>query len=117
MITACSGSTGEASSLVTNSQRNDDSPANAASISLTVPQEPAEPWCLLSDGALVVWPEGSTYDVAAGEVSDESGRLLGKVGESVEGGGLVEESPSSDTLEKTDWAGCTPTDTVLHQYG
>ncbi|MBB2899424.1 hypothetical protein FHR75_000212 [Kineococcus radiotolerans] len=27
------------------------------------------------------------------------------------------ESPSWDTLDDVDWAGCTPTDPVLHQYG
>ena len=117
LIAACSGSSGDGSSLVTDGTRHDSSPANAGSITMILPEDPAEPWCLLDAGALIVWPKGSSYDVAAGEVRSESGRLLGKVGESVEGGGMVGEPPSSDTLDDVDWAGCTPTDPVLHQYG
>ncbi|WP_157873433.1 hypothetical protein [Kineococcus radiotolerans] len=117
VIAACSSGGDDGSSLVTDGTRHGSSPANASSLTVTLPEDPAEPWCLLSDGALVVWPRGSTYDVAAGEVRSGSGRLLGKVGERVEGGGLVAESPSWDTLDDVDWAGCTPTDPVLHQYG
>ncbi|WP_432524285.1 hypothetical protein [Kineococcus sp. SYSU DK006] len=117
LIAACSGSSDDGSSLVTDGTRHNSSPANAGSITVTLPEDPTEPWCLLDGSALIVWPKGSTYDVAAGEVRSESGRLLGKVGESVEGGGMVGESPSWDTLDDVDWAGCTPTDPVLHQYG
>lgn len=117
LAAACSGSGEDESSLVTDGTRHGSSPANAGSITVTLPQDPAEPWCLLDGDALIVWPAGSTYDVAAGEVRSESGHLLGKVGESVDGGGMVGESPSSDTLDDVDWAGCTPTDQVLHQYG
>lgn len=117
MIAACSGPGDDGSSLVTDRTRHGSSPANGGSLTLTVPEDPAEPWCLLDDGALVVWPAGSTYDVAAGEVHSGSGRLLGKVGETVEGGGMISEPLSSDTLGNVDWADCTATDPVLHQYG
>ncbi|WP_432510042.1 hypothetical protein [Kineococcus sp. SYSU DK001] len=117
LVAACSGPRDDGSSLVTDGTRHRSSPANAGSITVSLPEEPAEPWCLLDGDALIVWPRGSTYDVEAGEVRSESGRLLGKVGESVEGGGMVGEPPSSDTLDDVDWAGCTPTETVLHQYG
>lgn len=91
--------------------------AAAGSITVELPGDAAEPWCLLSEGALVVWPRGSTYDAGAGEVRGGSGRLPGRVGETVEGGGMVLEPPSSDTLDDVDRAGCEPTDAVLHQYG
>jgi len=114
---ACSGSTGDGSSLVTDGTRHDAVPANAAPITLTLPADPAEPWCLRSGGDLVVWPSGSSYDVATGEVRDGSGTLLGRVGETVQGGGAVGEAPTSETLDDVDWAGCVPTDRVLHQDG
>jgi len=117
LIAGASDSTGDGSPLVTDHASYHASPANAGSLALTPPAESAKPWCLLSRGALVVWPRGSTYDAAAGEVRDRSGDLLARLGETVEGGGMVGESPSSPTLDHVDWAGCTPTDQVLHQYG
>jgi hypothetical protein len=117
LVAACSGSGDDGSALVTDGARHGSSPANAGSITLEVPADPERPWCLLSDGVLVVWPRGSSYDVAVGEVRDRSGDLLGKVGESVEGGGMVQEGPSWDTLDGVDWAGCPHDDDVLHQYG
>ncbi|NAZ81179.1 hypothetical protein GTR02_05050 [Kineococcus sp. R8] len=117
LLAACSTADDDGTRLVTDGTRHRSVPGNAGSITLTVPESPTEPWCLLSNGSLVVWPEGSSYDVAAGEVRDRSGNLRGKLGETVEGGGMVDEPPSSDTLDDVDWAGCTPTDPVLHQYG
>jgi hypothetical protein len=117
LIAAASDSSDDGSPLVTDRARYNASPANAGSLALTLPEASGEPWCLLSGGALVVWPRGSTYDVAAGEVRDRSGDLLGRVGDTIEGGGMVGESPSSSTLDDVDWAGCTPADEVLHQYG
>ncbi|WP_432489434.1 hypothetical protein [Kineococcus sp. SYSU DK018] len=111
----CAGD--EGTTLVTDGSSDGTVPANTSSITLAVPQAPAPPHCLLSDGLLVVWPGGSTYDVANGEVHDRDGDLLGRVGESVSGGGALSEPSSSDTLEDVDWAGCTPTGDVLHQYG
>lgn len=73
VTTGASHSTDDGPPLVTDGARYDASPANAGSLALTLPEGSAKPWCLLSDGALVVWPRGSTYDVAAGEVRNRSG--------------------------------------------
>lgn len=109
--------TDDGPSLVTDGTSYDAVPAIAGPITLAVPQAPAEPWCLLSDGALVVWPKGSTYDASTGEVRDRTGTLRARVGETVEGGGAVGEPASSSQLDDVDWAGCEPTDEVPHQYG
>jgi len=117
LITRASDSTDNGSPLVTDRASYNASPAIAGSLELSLPEESAKPWCLLSGGALVVWPRGSNYDAATGEVRDRSGHLLGRIGETIEGGGMVGESPSSSTLDDVDWAGCAPADQVLHQYG
>ena len=107
----------EERALVTDGASDGATPANISSITLALPQPPAAAHCLLSGGLLVVWPEGSTYDAAGGEVHDRDGDLLGRVGETVTGGGALPEPSSSHTLKDVDWAGCTSTADVLHQYG